>query len=81
MNSTISDDLTRDHLALEAAKCIESIFTNNKNVRSLHKELLEVNLSISAFITESKRRLKNLRLELAYEAKSSQRVVEILSEK
>lgn len=81
MNSTISDDLTRDHLALEAAKCIENIFTNNKNVRSLHKELLEVNLSISAYITESKRRLKNLRLELAYEAKSSQRVVEILSEK
>lgn len=59
----------------------ENIFTNSQNVTSLHKELLEINLSVTAFIEESKKRLDGLRLNLAHEAKSSQKVVEILSEK
>lgn len=109
MNSTISDDLTREHLAIETAKCMgrlgfenrslsfqlfclrqfgdfycnfsENIIAKSQNVTSLHKELLEINLSFTAFIEESKRRLGSLRLELANKANSSQRVVEILSEK
>lgn len=59
----------------------ENISSNNYNIASLHKELLEVNLSITAYIEESKKRLAGLRLDLARDAKSSQKVVEILSEK
>lgn len=108
MNSTISDDLTREHLTLEAVKCLsrlcfkyrnsscficflcdnklclliaENISSNSQSVTLLHKELLEINLSITAYIEESKKRLAGLRLDLANEAKSSQRVVEILSDK
>lgn len=59
----------------------ENLFEKSQNVTLLHKELLEVNLSITAYIEESKKRLEALRLGLAREAKSSQKVVEILSEK
>ena len=59
----------------------ENIHLNTKNITTLHKELLEINLSITAYIEESKSRLKALRLELAHQATSSQRVVEILSDK
>lgn len=59
----------------------ENIFSNNQNLALLHKELLEINLSITAYIEESKRRLGGLRLDLANEAKDSYSVVEILSNK
>ncbi|CAG4976398.1 unnamed protein product [Colias eurytheme] len=81
MNSTISDDISREHLASEAARCLKNISANNKNVSELHKELLEVNLSISAYVEESKRRLAALRFDLVNSANSSQKVVEILSKK
>lgn len=54
---------------------------NSQNITTLHKELLELNLSISAYVEESKKRLAGLRLEAAHDAKSSHQVVEILSEK
>ncbi|CAH2055712.1 unnamed protein product, partial [Iphiclides podalirius] len=79
MHSSISDDLNREHLALEAAKCLKNISQNNKNVSDLHKELLELNLSIKTYIEESKIRMKDIRLELASKAKSSTKVVDILS--
>lgn len=47
----------------------------------LHKELLEINFTIAAYIEESKKRLREVRLDLAQQAKSSQEVVEILSQK
>lgn len=81
MNSTISDDLTRENLTLEAVECLKNISANSQSVTLLHKELLEINLSITAYIEESKKRLAGLRLELAHDAKSSQRVVEILCDK
>lgn len=109
MNSSISVDLNREHLALEAAKCLsrltlfenrkmtisfvlhsyftmtrllfsENIFANSQNVTKLHKELLEINLSITAYIQESRNRLEELRFDLAHQATSSQRVVDILSD-
>ncbi|CAK1589024.1 unnamed protein product [Parnassius mnemosyne] len=81
MHSSISDDLTREHLALEAAKCLKNIAVNTQNVSALHKELLEINLSIRSYVEESKTRLKDIRLELANQAKSANEVVEILSGK
>lgn len=81
MNSTISDDLSREHLSLEAVKCIKNISSNSQAVTLLHKELLEINLSIITYIEESKQRLARLRMSLAHDAKSSHRVVEILSDK
>lgn len=80
MNSLISEELSRENLALETAKCLEEIFCNNKKVTSLHKELLEINFTLTAYIEESQKRLKGLRLDLANEAKSTQKVVEILSD-
>ncbi|CAH2087862.1 unnamed protein product [Euphydryas editha] len=74
MNSTISDDLNREHLAFEAAKCLKNIFANTQNVTALHKELLEINLSITAYIEESKNRLEGLRLDLVRQATSSHKV-------
>lgn len=59
----------------------ENISANSQSVTLLHKELLEINLSITAYIEESKKRLAGLRLDLAHDAKSSQRVVEILCDK
>lgn len=59
---------------------LEDLFTNDKKVRALHKELLNINLTISAYIEESQARLKNLRVDLANEAKSTQKVVQILSD-
>lgn len=79
--STISDDLTREHLTFDAVKCLKKISTNSQNISKAHKELLEINWSITAYVEESKKRLAGLRLELALDAKSSQRVVEILSDK
>lgn len=59
----------------------ENIFANTKNITEQHKELLEINLSFTAYIEESKRRLQTLRLDLAQQAKSSHRVVEVFNEK
>lgn len=81
MNSTISEDLAREHLTLEAVKCLKNISSNSHDVSILHKELLEINLSITAYVEESKKRLAGLRLNLAHDAKDSYRVVEILSDK
>lgn len=81
MNSTISDDLSREHLTFEAVKCLKNISSKTQSVTFLHKELLEINLSITAYIQESKKRLARLRLDLAHDAKNSQKVVEILSDK
>lgn len=60
----------------------EDLLGNNRKVTLLHKELLEINLTITAYIEEIKKRLKGLRLELANEQNlSTQKVVEILSDK
>lgn len=59
----------------------ENIFANSQNITALHKDLLEINLSITAYIEESKKRLEGLRLELARQATSSHKVVDILSQK
>lgn len=58
---------------------LEKILENNQNVTQLHKELVEINLSITAYVQESKTRLETQRLYLAQQAKSSQEVVDILS--
>lgn len=57
----------------------EDIAENTKNLSAHQKELLELNLSITTYIEESKIRLKALRLELANQANSSIKVAEILS--
>lgn len=59
----------------------ENISSKTQSVTLLHKELLEINLSITVYIQESKKRLARLRLDLAHDAKNSQKVVEILSDK
>lgn len=58
-----------------------NIFQNSRNVTALHEELLEINLSLTAYIGESETRLKALRLSLANSADSSHKVVDILSDK
>lgn len=57
------------------------ILSYNKKITSLHNELLEVNLTVKAYIEESQDRLRSFRLALANKAatKSTQQVVEILS--
>lgn len=81
MNSTVSDDLTRENSASEISKCIKDLSANNRNLSLLHKELLEINLSVKTYVQESKKRLQGLRLDLAHEARSSHQVVELLTEK
>ncbi|CAK1542538.1 unnamed protein product [Leptosia nina] len=78
MNS-IDGDCTRDYLASEAARQVENLNITFKNVSSLHKELLEINISVKAYIEESKKRLSHLRLQAANNAKSAQEVAEVLS--
>lgn len=81
MYSTTSEDLSRDHLALQVTSGLKKIVENHQTVTQLHKELVEIDLSFTAYIEESKNRIQNHRLNLARQAKSSQEVVEILSEK
>lgn len=91
MNSIISEDLpctdlmrvdlSREDLASNVTECLNDIFLNQKNNSVLHKKLLETNISIVAYIEESKQRLERLRVELARTATSAHKVVEILSEK
>lgn len=59
----------------------EDLSANNRNLSLLHKELLEINLSVKTYVQESKKRLQGLRLDLAHEARSSHQVVELLTEK
>ncbi|KAJ8720896.1 hypothetical protein PYW08_006361 [Mythimna loreyi] len=37
--STVSDDLTREHLTFEAVKCLKNISSNSQNIAKVHKEL------------------------------------------
>lgn len=57
----------------------EDIFTNTEKITVSHKALLETNLTVIAYIEESKRRLEELRLKRAREASSLKEVVKILS--
>lgn len=59
----------------------ESIISENDKLVSLYKELVEINLSLTTYVQESKKRLSELRLDLARNAKGSHRVVELLSDK
>lgn len=58
----------------------EDLIINNQKIKPLLKELLEANLTLTAYIKESQKRKKRLRLDLANEAKSTKTVVEILSD-
>lgn len=81
MNSTISDELTRENLALETAKCLREIFVNTEKVNALQREIVEINLSISAYVEESRKNLEELHLDQAKNATSSHQVVQLLSDK
>lgn len=81
MNSILFEESSRDYLALHTAENLKKLYTNTVNTTALVKELLEVNLSLTAYIEESKARLEELRLNLGHAAKSSQEVVEIFTEK
>lgn len=60
---------------------LDHINATNKNISQQHKELLELNSSIVAYIEESKIRISSLRLKLADEAHCSYKVADILSKK
>lgn len=58
---------------------LDHINATYKNIFQKHKELLEINVSIVAYIEESKKRISSLRLKLADDANSAHKVADILS--
>ncbi|CAH4001627.1 unnamed protein product [Pieris brassicae] len=58
MNSILYDELSRDNLALEAARQLDHINATYKNISQQHRELLEINTSIVAYIEEKDVTLK-----------------------
>lgn len=81
MNSVLSDDVDRDHLSRETAYHIENLLASTQNITKQYRELLEVNLSVIAYVRESKKRLEALKLEAALKAKDSFEVVDKLCKK